>query len=324
MAQEWADGGDDGDSGWRRLSEEDGIRRTVAQDGSGGLGGNGGGYIPPAGGGATINPNQLQKEFSTDPVLKNGLWGLATNKFGRRALDAAGAGFGNIKAQAIKGARGLPKNMGRKLRRVGVGAAGAIPLAMLAAGVGAATGDPSKAAALAMAAGSAGYNFSNFYGDKLAKGAGGAISSAKAGFWGEDFKKVQQYKFDQEFLQSPELMDSLTKSLGSRSAARDAIKNKDVQAFLNNNVTDPAKIAKALKLRERYKGQMGEREALQKSVAMAMWHRDINPGIFNPGSREQIAWKNNLTKQLMANGESQSQASRDVDKILDELQYFDA
>lgn len=243
---------------------------------------------------------------------------------GRRIGNALGAGWGNIKYQAIKGATGLPKNMGRKLRRVGVGAAGAIPLAMLAAGVGAATGDPSKAAALAMAAGSAGYNFTNFYGDKLAKGAGGAIGSAKAGFWGEDFKKVNQYKFDKEFLQSPELMDSLTKSLGSRSAARDAINNKEVQAFLNNNITDPAKIAKALKLRRDKYADLGEKESLQKAVAMSMWHRDINPGIFNPGSREQMSWKNNLVKQLMANGESQSQASRDVDKILDDLQYFDS
>lgn len=220
----------------------------------------------------------------------------------------------------------MPKNMGRKLRRVGVGAAGAIPLAMLAAGVGAATGDPSKAAALAMAAGSAGANFTNFYGDKLAKGAGTTIGSARTAFWGSDLKKVNQAKFDKEFLQSPELMDALTKSLGSRSAARNAINNKDVQAFLNNNVTDPSKIAKALSLRKKYmeKEGLGEREALQKSVAMSMWRRDINPGIFNPGSREQLSWKNNLVKQAVANGMSQSQASRDVDKILDELAYFDS
>lgn len=245
--------------------------------------------------------------------------------FGGRLSDAAWAGAGSMKAQAIKGARGLPKSMGRKLRRVGVGAAGAIPLAMLAAGVGAATGDPSKAAALAMAAGSAGYNFTNFYGDKLAKGVGGSADSARTAFWGSDLKAINQAKFDKEFLSSPELMDALTKSLGSRSAARDAINNKDVQAFLNNNVTDPGKIAKALKLREKYKQEgLGEREALQKSVAMSMWRRDINPGIFNPGSREQISWKNNLVKQAVANGMSQSQASRDVDKILDELQYFDS
>ncbi len=239
--------------------------------------------------------------------------------------DAAWAALGNIKAQAIKGAKGLPKNMGRKLRRVGVGAAGAVPLAMLAAGVGAATGDPSKAATLAMAAGAAGYNFTNFYGDKLAKGAGGAVSSARTAFWGSDLKEINQAKFDKEFLSSPELMDALTKSLGSRSAAREAIDNWEVQAFLNNNVTDPSKIAKALSLKNKYidKG-MDKDAALQKSVAMSMWNRDINPGIFNPGSREQIAWKNNLVKQAVASGVSQSKASRDVDEILEQLQYFES
>lgn len=35
-------------------------------------------YIPPAGGGSGFDPNKLQPEFSNDPVLKDGLWGLAT------------------------------------------------------------------------------------------------------------------------------------------------------------------------------------------------------------------------------------------------------
>lgn len=252
---------------------------------------------------------------------------MEIEEFGGRLSDAAWAGVGSIKSQAIKGAKSLPKNMGRKLRRVGVGAAGAIPLAMLAAGVGAATGDPSKAATLAMAAGAAGYNFTNFYGDKVAKGVGGAVSSARTAFWGSDLKEINQAKFDKEFLQSPELMDALTKSLGSRSAARDAIQNKDVQAFLNNNVTDPAKISKALKLRKDYitKQGMGEREALQKSVAMSMWSRDVNPGIFNPGSREQISWKNNIVKQLVnTGGMTQRAASDKVDEILKDLDYFNS
>lgn len=251
-----------------------------------------------------------------------GLWG--------RVSDAAWAGAGNIKSKAIKGAKSLPKTMGRKLRRAGVGAAGAIPLAMLAAGAGAATGDPSKAAALAAAGAAAGYNFTNYYGDKVAKGAGGAAGSAKAAFWGEDYKKVTQHKFDKEFLSSPELMDSLTKALGSRSAAREAVQSGDIQAFLNNNVTDTGKIAKAMLLKQKYqkakdKGGLGmtNDEALQRSVAMAKWNRDANPGIFNPMSREQAAWKNNLIKQLVDSGTAnQAGARKIVDDILEDLDYF--
>lgn len=47
-------------------------------------GGSGDAYIPPAGGGGGFDPNKLQPEFSTDPVLKNGVWGLAKN--GARGL----------------------------------------------------------------------------------------------------------------------------------------------------------------------------------------------------------------------------------------------
>lgn len=270
-----------------------------------------------------------------DSVLPDGMLGLAESGergFRGRVSDAIFAGAGNIKSKAIKGAKTLPKTMGRKLRRGAVGAAGAIPLAMLAAGVGAATGDPSKAAALAAAGATAGYNFTNYYGDKVAKGVGGATGSAKAAFWGEDYKKVMQHKFDKEFLSSPELMDSLTKALGSRSAAREAIQSGDIQAFLNNNVTDAGKIAKAMKLREKYakakdKGGLGMSadEALQRSVAMAKWNRDANPGIFNPMSREQTAWKNNLMKQLVDSGTAdQSGARKIVDDILEDLDYFNS
>ncbi|MCI8397177.1 MAG: hypothetical protein HFJ52_06075 [Clostridia bacterium] len=270
-----------------------------------------------------------------DSVLPDGMMGLAQSGargFRGRLSDAVFAGAGNIKSKAIKGAKSLPKTMGRKLRRGAVGAAGALPLAMLAAGVGAATGDPSKAAALAAAGAATGYNFTNYYGDKVAKGTGNVIGSSKAAFWGEDYKKVMQHKFDKEFLSSPELMDSLTKSLGSRSAAREAIKSGDIQAFLNNNVTDTAKIAKAMKLKEKYakakdKGGLGmsSDEALQRSVAMAKWNRDANPGIFNPMSREQVAWKSNLMKQLVDSGTAdQAGARKIVDDILEDLDYFNS
>lgn len=34
-------------------------------------------YIPPSGGSGGFDPNQLQKEFSNDPLLKDGKWKLA-------------------------------------------------------------------------------------------------------------------------------------------------------------------------------------------------------------------------------------------------------
>ena len=53
---------------------------------------------------------------------------------------------------------------------------------------------------------------------------------------------------------------------------------------------------------------------------MTTWARDIYPGIFNPNSREQIAWKNTLRSQLTASGISPSAATKRVQEVLDELE----
>lgn len=251
---------------------------------------------------------------------------LQKKDFGGRIGGAANAWAGNINRQISNKAKTLPGKFGRGLRRGAVGAIGGGTLAMLAAGAAAATGDPAKAAALMGAAGSAGYNFTNYYGDKMARSAGLAANSARTAFWGKDLKAVEQHKFDRSILKSPELMDSLTKSLGSRALAEKAIEKGHVQALLNNNITDTSKIGKALALQQKYEKQMGEGhedEALQKAVSMAIWNRDSNPGIYNTYSREQTAWKESLHKRLTAGGLNSSSATEQVNKILDDLAYFE-
>ena len=168
----------------------------------------------------------------------------------------------------------------------------------------------------------------------------------KQAFWGKDYKAIQQAKFDKEFMRDPATIDALTKSLGSRKAALEAINSGDVQAFLNSNHTDPSKIGKALGKKDEYvkeamkkakekarregrafgdkDREKAEAQGLQRSIAMATWARDIHPGVFNPNSREQIAWKNTLTKQLTAEGMSESAATKRVNDILAELEYINS
>ena len=266
-----------------------------------------------------------------DEVLPNGRLGLlAKGGFGGllgRAGNALSMGAYSAKRQMIDKAKTLPKSAGRLIRKGAVGALGGGTAAMLAAGIAATTGDPSKAATMMAAAGAAGANFTNYYGDKLGKGAGSAAALARTGFWGGDQKKVNQYKFDQEFLKSPALMSSLTSALGSPEAAKEAIKNKEVQALLNANITDPGKIAKALKLKKEYidKGRYKDNDkALQHAVAMAQWNRDVNPGVFNTFSRENSAFRDNLFKSLQAQGHNNPSAiNQEIDRIMEDLIYFE-
>lgn len=216
------------------------------------------------------------------------------------------------------------KNFGRTVRRTALGAAGAVPLALLATGAMAATGDPSKAVTAAVAAGMAGSNIANYYGDKGAKALGGAGKTAKTAFWGGDQKKLDQFKYDKEFKENADNIDKLTKILGNRTAAKKAMKDGSVQALLNNNVTDPSKIGKAIRLRDNYiKKGMSDDQALTKAVAMAKWNRDANPGIYAPMSNEQIRWKKNMIDRLTSQGYNNADAGRKVDEILADLETFE-
>lgn len=254
------------------------------------------------------------------------LFGIAKQGLRGRIGDSVRSMGYNASYKAIKGVKKLPKKAFRTARRAGIGAVTGGAAALAALGVGA-TMSPDKAMALTGAAFAAGSNFGNFYGDKLFKAGGDIVKGGNQAFWGSDYKAIQQSKFDKEFLHSPETIDALTKSLGSRDAALAAINDGSVQAFLNNNHTNASKIGKALSKKNKYleaaraKGQkVTEQQALQRSIAMATWARDINPGVFNPNSREQIAWKNTLTNQLTASGVSQSDATTKVNQILADLE----
>ncbi len=228
--------------------------------------------------------------------------------------------------QIIDKAKTLPKKGGRLVRRGIVGAIGGGTAAMLAAGIAATTGDAGKAMTMIGAAGMAGASFTNYYGDKIAKAAGKDLDAARVGFWGSDYKQVQQAKFDKAILKSPELVDKLTQALG-RKNARLAIDDGSVQALLNNNITDPGKIAKALALKERIKKRPGygdDDKALQHAVALAMWDRDVNPAIFNNFSRENTIFRENLFRKFQAQGESEASASNLVDQIMKDLLYFES
>lgn len=214
---------------------------------------------------------------------------------------------------AISGAKKMPKKAFRLARRGAIGAIGGGTAALLAAGAMAASGDPSKAFSTALAAGYAGASFGNYYGDKFAGGLGGLGQAGKTAYLGKEGKALKQYKYDQEFLKNPDTIDTLTKMMGSRSKALDAIKDGSVQAFLNNNLTDPGKIGKALKYQAKFqKSGMSADKALEKAVAVAKWSRDINPGVFAPNSNEQARWKANMR----ATGVS----SRDVDELLNQME----
>lgn len=300
-----------------------------------------------------VIPGLREDALWTEKTGARTKWDIMKNGFGRRIGDSTRSMAYNAKHRAITGIKKMPKKAGRFVRRAGIGAltGGAAGLAALGAG---AAMDPSKALALTATAASAGANFGNFYGDKFAKTSGAITEGGKQAFWGKDYKAIQQAKFDKEFMRDPATIDALTKSLGSRDAAIKAIESGDVQAFLNSNHTDPSKIGKALGKKEAYvkaaqdkavKDAMekakkerrkftrddklkalekGEAQGLQRSIAMATWARDIHPGVFNPNSREQVAWKTTLTKQLEAEGMSESDATKRVNDILAELEYINS
>lgn len=249
-------------------------------------------------------------------------WDLAKKGLGTRLASVGAYGQQRAWNAAKRSLKSAPKTAGRMVRRGALGVLGGGTAGLLALGAGAATGDPTKALGLMAAAGAAGYNFTNYYGDKFAKGAGNWASGAQTAFWGTDMKAINQYNFDQEFISNPETISKLTQALGSTSEARKAISDGSVQALLNENITDPGKLAKALALRNRYmtgKGADGRtysaQEAMGKAILMAKWNRDANPGIFNTMSREQTSFRRNL--------EAQGIRSEDIDKILTDLEYFE-
>ncbi len=172
-----------------------------------------------------------------------------------RGVDAGNAVVDRYKRKILNAARPsrVVKKVGRWTRRATIGglAGGALGITGLAVGV--ASGDPSKAATLAGAAGLAGYHGANYYGDKFAKEVGEAAKDATVGFWGEDYGKRQQYLYDKNFKKDPSNLRVLQKYLGAEGA-REAMKTR-VQPFLNAGISDPKVIGKALQLMDNPKNE---------------------------------------------------------------------
>ena len=262
---------------------------------------------------------------------------LAMKGGGRRIGNAVRSAGYTAGYRTIQGAKKIPKKAFRAARRGAIGALTGGAAAVVAAGTGVAM-SPDKAMALTGAAFSGGASFGNYYGDKFAKASGDIAKGSEKNFWGSDYKQVQQHRFDKQLKASPETIDTLTTILGSRDAAIEATKNGELQAVLNSGNTDIKKAGKAIKKshdyyekakREREEAKargdkkipakVSQNQALQRAISMLNWSNEIHPGVFQPNSREEVAWKERLTSQLEAGGASRPIATKRVEEILADL-----
>ncbi len=248
-------------------------------------------------------------------------------------FSMAGSTLGRYRYNAGKEGKrilkGATKSAGRYIRKAVVGGIPAAALGTMGLAMGVASGDLSKAAQYGALGLGTGYSFANYYGDKAAKLGGeiakGGAKSASDAFWGDDAKKRSQYKYDIDWKKNPDNIDALTQELGSRSKAIDAMNNGSVQAFLNNNVTDAKKVARSLKLKEKYQEKYkaylnnhkdrlealgyGGRQvdeaasdlALNRAVSYAKWERDVGTGIYNKNSHARKTLIKQTYNQIINN-----------------------
>lgn len=271
-----------------------------------------GGGSPTGGSGRTPDWMKSNRITVWDRMQKEGALGDAARAVGYRYRNKL---------------RNGAKTMPRRLRRAAIGGIVGGGTALAGAAVGIASGDPSKAFQYAAAGGAAGYYGANYYGDKLAKEVVGASKDAGAAFWGKDAKQRSQYLFDKEFMNNPENINAITKALGSRDKAKEAIKDGSVQALLNNGITDPGKVAKALKLRSDYmsKNGMDSISALERAVSVAKWNRDAGMGVYEINSRARESFIKRTMEQVQEGtpGLSNADARSRVEQILAEMEYFE-
>lgn len=272
--------------------------------------------IPPGGGSGRSGgkPDWMKSNRITvwDRMKKEGALGDAARAVGYRYQNKL---------------KNAAKTMPRRLRRAAVGGIAGGGMALAGAAVGIASGDPSKAFQYAAAGGAAGYYGANYYGDKVAKEVVEASKDAGAAFWGKDAKQRSQYLYDKEFMSNPENINAITKALGSRDKAKEAIKDGSVQALLNNGITDPGKVAKALKLRSDYmsKNGMDSMSALERAVSVAKWNRDAGMGVYEINSRSRESFIKRTMEQVQQGtpGLSDKDARSRVEQILEEMEYFE-
>ncbi len=313
--------------------------------------GSSGGYSTSGTTGGNINiPNISNNTHSssstgvpnlTDPVFKRGdRWRIARGYKkvnGEWVKDGSSLGFserlGNAAQSAAylpyrklaDSAKTLPKTVGRLTRKAVVGGLVGGTLGTAGIAVGAASGDPSKAFKYASAGAVAGYYGANHYGDKAAKAAGNLAQSSKVAFWGTDIKKIEQDEFDKEFKTSAKNLDTLTRTLGTREKAREAIRKGHVQAFLNQGITDTEKIGKALALMNDNKlGARNESDGLAKAVALASWEKNISHSIYDRTSMHRAEFIEREVEALVEAGIDERTATKRVERILENLEYLNS
>ena len=330
--------------------EEAGETSETSSGGSGGYSSNGG-YSISGTSGRNINiPNMSNNTRSgglagvpnlTDPVFKRGDRLRIARGYkkvnGEWVKDGSSLGFGARLGNAAQSAaylpyrkladsaKTLPKTVGRLTRKAVVGGLAGGTLGTIGLAVGAASGDPSKAFSLAAAGGTAGFYGANHYGDRAAKASGNLAQSSKVAFWGVDVKKIEQDQFDKEFKTSAKNLDILTRTLGTREKARQAIRKGHVQAFLNQGITDTEKIGKALALMNDNKlGARNERDGLEKAVALASWERNISHSIYDRTSMHRAEFIEREVEALVEAGIDEKTATKRVERILDNLEYLNS
>lgn len=310
----------------------------------------GGSQTPPVGGGlgGSLGSIEVPEGLRDSKIggLAGGNWrtrgkdlfGRAGTNFSTRLANTGRAVGYRAANKARNAIRNAPKTAGRWTRKAVVGGVAGGGLALAGAAVGIASGDPSKAFQLAAAGGAAGYYGANYYGDKAAKVAGGLGDAARTSFWGSDLRDIDSSRFDRQFVEDPKNREALTKAFGSRAKVVEAIKDGSVQALLNNGIYDPNKIGKALKLRDdlmkdkkdpktgkiRRKAIKDPDQALTMAVATAKWNRDVSTRIYDPMSRDRVAFEQRLFKQLTEEGRmNKEDAKTRVEDILEDLEKFE-
>ncbi len=302
-----------------------------------------GGGTPPLFGSSSDELLDIPKGFRDSPFGPGGR--TIQNAFSRAGgmLGRAGTGIGTRLGSAgraigyrgyrkvVNGVKKLPKTAGRWTRKAVVGGIAGGGLALAGAAMGIATGDPSKVAQMAMAGGAAGFYGANYYGDKIAKGAGELGQGMKTSFWGKDMKDIDNAKFDRQYMNDPKIREALTKSRGSRKEVVQDLKDGSVQACLNNGIQDPSKMGKILKLRDKLEKKYISRgmnqeqardQALARAIGVGKYSSAVSPRIIDKFSQERAIFDRRMMNQLTASGMSQEQAKSKVDELLEELDDF--
>ena len=310
-----------------------GSQESSSRGGSTGANTNGGTYT--GGGQESSSSGGYSGAKLTDPVFKRGdklrmAMGYKKDsstgewkKTGTGLSDRLGGAVGAAAYLQSRTLLNKAKTLPRMARRIAIGGTVGGGLAVAGLAVGAASGNASNAFKLAASGAAAGYYGSNYYGDKLAKSVGNSFQSSKVNFWGSDIKQIEQSQFDKQFLSDPKNIDTLTRALGTRQEARDAIKKGHVQAFLNQGITDPVKIGKSLALMNKNKlGAKNDQDGLKKAVALASWERNISHSIYDVTSTHRAEFIKREVEELVEAGMDKETATQRVNKILENLEYL--